>query len=324
MIDLKLKEVSLTSLVERGPVSSLVEAVSGTGHSALYLRGSEFDGPFMQRVIHMSRQFFTLPGLERRRIALGTTPSLTGYVGAGAELTEGVIDHKESLEFAQQADGVAPKLPGEGERLLAENLWPSESHLPEFRAVISEYQRRVVDVGHRLFEGMVRLGLTGSPTASSPPGFGRVNGARLHWRSRLLLYSDTANVEEGQVLVAAHTDVALFNILHIDASGLEVRDPSGRWLPVAPRPGCKVVMFGELASILTGGRREPCIHRVVYNRTGQARLSFPFFFYPPLDLAVQMPAARGGDLAEPRTVSEILLERIRGVWPQCFSSNPEA
>jgi isopenicillin N synthase-like dioxygenase len=86
--------------------------------------------------------------------------------------------------------------------------------------------------------------------------------------------------------VGEHTDYGFLTLLAQDQhGGLEVRTATG-WLSVPPVPGATVVNIGDMLDRLTGGLWRSTPHRVVNNSAGE-RLSWPLFFDPAFDAAVE-------------------------------------
>ena len=87
--------------------------------------------------------------------------------------------------------------------------------------------------------------------------------------------------------LAPHTDTFLFTILHQsgNASGLQVLKDGSGWVSVDPYPGALVVNVGDLLHIISNARFPSAIHRAIVNNKKQ-RLSFAYFYGPPLDYQV--------------------------------------
>jgi isopenicillin N synthase-like dioxygenase len=128
--------------------------------------------------------------------------------------------------------------------------------------------------------------------------------------------------------VGEHTDYGLLTLLlQDDNGGLQVRTPEG-WIDAPPVPGTFVANIGDMLDRLTGGWYRSTPHRV-RNRSGNERLSFPFFFDP--DFTAEVPPlpgrARVDATGHPRwdgedlqafqgTYGDYLLGKVGRVFPQ--------
>ena len=126
-----------------------------------------------------------------------------------------------------------------------------------------------------------------------------------------------ATSEDGVWGVSAHTDFGLFSLLHEDAPGLTLQDPSGAWVRPCPctnggpkgadssTPGepCWVVLVGDMLARLSCGYLMPTPHRVPRTESSapRPRRALVFFnaldeleFVKPLSAAVACRSATGG------------------------------
>lgn len=128
---------------------------------------------------------------------------------------------------------------------------------------------------------------------------------------RVLRYPPLPDVvPDGAVRAAAHEDINLLTVLPAaDGPGLELLGTNGRWYPVPCDPGSLAVNAGEMLDLASGGHYPATTHRVV-NPVGEAarhpRMSLPLFLHP----------ADGVVLAEGRTASDFLQQRIRELRSQ--------
>jgi isopenicillin N synthase-like dioxygenase len=97
----------------------------------------------------------------------------------------------------------------------------------------------------------------------------------------------------GQLRAGAHSDFGSLTVLmppEEGGTGLEVRLPDGRFIPVDPPDGMYVINLGDLMQQWTNDRWVSTVHRV-QNPTGEAakraRLSLGFFCHPNFDAPVE-------------------------------------
>jgi len=255
-----------------------------------------------------------------------------GYFPVGQELTSGRPDQKEGLYFGAELPAEHPKVRA-GLPLHGANLFPE---LSGFRATVLEYIEALTHVGHRLME-VVALSL----------GLDSHYFHERYTRDPLVLFRIfhyppvTGDVPSDRSAdawgVGEHTDYGLLTILAQDpVGGLEVRTRDG-WVDAAPLPGAFVCNLGDMLERMTGGFYCSTPHRV-RSESQHGRLSFPFFFDPAFDAAIQPieldlidDAARdGGTRAEDRgerwdgasvhdltgTYGEYLLGKVSKVFPE--------
>ncbi|XP_061346811.1 gibberellin 20 oxidase 1-D-like [Gastrolobium bilobum] len=85
-----------------------------------------------------------------------------------------------------------------------------------------------------------------------------------------------------------HCDPTSITILHEDqVGGLEVL-VDNKWLAVRPRPDSFVINIGDTFKVLSNGRYQSCLHRVLVNREVERR-SLAFFVTPRGDKTVRPP-----------------------------------
>jgi isopenicillin N synthase-like dioxygenase len=102
------------------------------------------------------------------------------------------------------------------------------------------------------------------------------------------------------------------------------------WLDVPHVPGSFVINVGDMLERLTAGRYKSALHRVI-NRSGQSRISMPFFFDPRFDAVLQPIAGvapttlrpeladrwDGSDLRDVRgTYGDYLIGKVSRVFPE--------
>lgn len=144
---------------------------------------------------------------------------------------------------------------------------------------MEEYQTRMKDLGNKLM-GLFLKSLN-------------IPESTIKWEDRdlctaLHLNSYPACPDPTQTMgLAPHTDTFLFTILHQsgNASGLQVLKDGPGWVSVDPYPGALVVNVGDLLHIISNARFPSAVHRAVVNNEKQ-RLSFAYFYGPPLDFQV--------------------------------------
>lgn len=207
-------------------------------------------------------------------------PSFLGYSQLSAEITAGKVDHREQIDLSTEHPVPAPGAPPY-ENLLAPNQWPSETVLPNFRRVYTDYMRRM---------GAISLEFTSLVAEAidlPADAFARYfDGDRQQHKLKIVKYPDVAELGldgssdiEGQG-VGPHKDSMLSSYL-LQASGhrgLQVQNMQGRWIDCPPVAGTLVVAVGQGMEALTRGVCASTTHRVLSPRArAGARFSIPFF-----------------------------------------------
>lgn len=252
-----------------------------------YIIGHGVSPALQHRLEALSQQFFALPLARKMAIHMsGGGRAWRGYFPVGEELTSGKPDQKEGLYFGAELDAAHP-LVQSGTPLHGPNLFPSE--LPELRSTVLTYLNAMTQLGQQLMQGIaLSLELPASYFYDR------------YTRDPLILfrifnYPPAPHSADGEQAwgVGEHTDYGVLTILRQDlAGGLEVRSGS-RWMDAPPIPDSFVCNLGDMLDRMTGGLYRSTPHRV-RNRSGRARLSFPFFFDPSWSAHVQpiaLPAA---------------------------------
>lgn len=283
-----------------------------------YVVGHRIDLTAIERLLALSRTFFLQdPDIKAQLHMSRGGRAWRGYFPVGGELTSGRPDLKEGLYFGEELAAADARVRA-GLPLHGANLFPD---LPGFRDAVLDYMTELTGLGHHLMSALGRglhLGdsyffdhFTGSPTRlfrifNYPPGD-----------------SGTA------AGVGEHTDYGLLTLLYQDeVGGLQVKH-NDTWIDVPYVPDSFVVNIGDMLERLTSGRYVSALHRV-FNNSGRARISMPFFFDPDFDAALQPipgvgPAtSRRGDIERwdgrdvhqvSGTYGDYLLGKVAQVFP---------
>ncbi|WP_158818323.1 isopenicillin N synthase family oxygenase [Methylocapsa sp. S129] len=259
-------------------------------------------------VFEAGRWFFARPQAERDALDVATSPNFRGYVPIGIK---GPNVPRRMLEAFQMMLELGPDDPDvrAGNVMVGPNRWPAEA--PAFRAAMEAYYGAVTALSHRLLGAFARgLGL--------PDDYFRPFFRKPLTQLRLLHYppqrpdSDAEGVE-------AHTDTGAFTILLQDqVGGLDVRNRAGRWIRATPIPGSFVINIADMMQRWTSGRFISTPHRVA-NRTGQDRISVPFFANPDYDATIiplTRDVAAGEKLYEPLACGPYVEKAYRAAWPR--------
>ncbi|WP_298263055.1 2-oxoglutarate and iron-dependent oxygenase domain-containing protein [uncultured Lutibacter sp.] len=136
---------------------------------------------------------------------------------------------------------------------------------------------------------------------------------------RPIHYPPIIGEPKGAVRAAAHGDINLITLLMgASASGLEVQNKKGEWIPVTALPEQLVINVGDMLERLTNNKLRSTIHRVVNpprDEWDKPRYSIPFFTHPISEMSLNcLPECINEThpkVYEDITAGEFLNERLR-------------
>jgi isopenicillin N synthase-like dioxygenase len=288
------------SPIGRELVARLRDACHGPGFC--YLVGHGVPPELDAAIMAAAREFFALPEVERRALAIANSPHFRGYTALGGEITKGVSDWREQLDVGleERAAALARGDPP-WRRLRGPNQWPAR--LPAMQPTVLAWMRAMDRVGLAVLRALA-LGL-GQPLrhfddAVLPRGDPHLKIIRYPAQPR-----DTYS--KGDQGVGMHHDSGLVSfVLQDDVGGLEV-EIDGNLVDATPKPGRYVMNLGEMLQAATHGYLRATKHRVRSPPSGRERLSVAYFFHPRLDAVfapIELPPelaaqARGGQNVDP-------------------------
>ncbi len=251
-----------------------------------YLTGHDVPEELVSRVLDASRRFFALPQAAKDAIAMVNSPHFRGYTRLGGELTGGAVDWREQIDLGPERVPLIDP-PEQYLRLQGPNQWPAA--LPEFPAVLAEWDRELARVGRTLLAHWAAA--LGNPPDAFDAAFADTPATLI----KVIRYPGGAASEQG---VGAHRDAGVLTLLLAEpgSRGLQVRtggrersdwgnDTGSAYIDVDPLPGALIVNIGEMLEIASGGYLRATEHRVQIQ--DRDRLSVAYFFNPRLD--AQMP-----------------------------------
>jgi isopenicillin N synthase-like dioxygenase len=284
-----------------------------------YVSGHGVPPELLDRLDSASRTFFALPEQQKLEISMSRGGrAWRGFFPVGDELTSGRPDLKEGIYFGTELDPDDARVRA-GTPLHGPNLFPRQ--VPELRDAVLSYMDALASVAQAVLRGIaLSLGLDRDYFADGYTAHPTV-------LFRVFHYPPQPPDDDGWG-VGEHTDYGLLTLLAQDENGgLQVRSPQG-WIEAPPIPGTFVANIGDMLDRMTGGWYRSTAHRV-RNRSGNERLSFPFFFdpdftaeVPPLPGAARLDAAGqprwdGADLqAFTGTYGDYLRGKVSKVFPQ--------
>ncbi len=273
----------------------------------IVLKDHPIPTPLLNSAYALLEQLFALPVDVKLKYALKEQGFQRGYTPFGQEHAKDspVMDLKEFWHVGRD-------LP-DGHRyqsIYPANVWPAE--LPEFRAVMSKIYRALDDAGKIMLESLTY------PLDLPREYFSHMMGEG-NSILRLLHYPPIPEgVDPRCVRAAAHEDINLITVLvAATASGLELKDRDGTWLPIESDPNSLIVDAGDMLSRLTNNVIPSTTHRVVNpdDGTNSARYSMPYFIHPNPDAMLNCLPSCVGDGAKypPISAQDFLYQRLREI-----------
>lgn len=129
---------------------------------------------------------------------------------------------------------------------------------------------------------------------------------------RLIHYppvSDPSNILRAR----AHGDINLVTLLvGAEKSGLEVKNPNGKWIPIAAKSKSIVCNIGDMMELVTRSKLKSTSHRVVDHNVNAStsRYSMPFFLHPSPDVMLRSIVDNS---SESVSAHDFLEERLRAI-----------
>lgn len=252
-------------------------------------------------------ELFSLETAQKMKYALNENGFQRGYTPFGTEHAKDspVMDLKEFWHVGRD-------LP-EGHRYAStypKNVWPSE--IPAFQSIMAKIFRALDDTGKIMLEALTQ------PLELERNYFSNMMGDG-NSILRLLHYPPVPEgVDPRCVRAAAHEDINLITILvAATASGLQLKDRDGKWLPVDSDPNSLIVDAGDMLARLTNDVIPSTTHRVVNPDDGSNghRYSMPMFIHPNPDAMLTcLPSCTGsGAKYAPISSQDFLFQRLREI-----------
>ncbi len=260
----------------------------------------------LERAYDLSERLFQLPNEVKMQYALKDNGFQRGYTPFGTEHAKdsAVADLKEFWHVGREL----PK----GHKYEADypdNIWPRE--LTEFKEVFTKMYERLDFCGEVILEALTM------PLELPRDYFAKMvkDGNSI---LRLLHYPPLpADRDPRSIRAAAHEDINLITILvSASASGLELKDRDGTWLPIESDPNTLIVDSGDMLARLTNDVIPSTTHRVVNPEdASESRYSMPFFMHPNPEAVLScLPSCRREGAKYPDIrAQDFLMQRLREI-----------
>ncbi len=286
-------------------VQTLGEAYEEVGFISLKNYGLN---PSIEKELYEEVQkFFNLPLDKKMKYERPELNGQRGYISFGREKAKGYqqSDLKEFWHFGQELEEDDP---------LINEYEPNVNcdELPNFNVIGRKVFTILENTGLQILKALaLHLDLDENYFDSKVKGGNSI--------LRAIHYPPITTEPKGAVRAAAHGDINLITILMgASASGLEVQNRKGEWIPVTALPHQVVVNIGDMMSRFTNNKLHSSIHQVVNppkEEWSKPRFSIPFFMHPRSEMSLNCLSSciteNNPKQYEDITAGQFLEERIK-------------
>ena len=275
----------------------------------IILKDHPIDTKLLDNCYQLSQELFCLPAEEKTKYISKNHPSQRGYTPFGQEHAKD-NPHPDLKEFWHVGQLLPKDNPKDNKFSYPENIWPEE--IPEFETHLAQLYKKLDEVGKIILEAL-------TPTLDLPKGYFTEMVTDGNSILRLLHYPPIAEGQDPHCIrAAAHEDINLITILvSASASGLELLDRDGKWLPVETDANNLIVDAGDMLSRICNDIIPSTTHRVVNPQDGKncSRYSMPFFIHPhPQAMLKCIPSCVGeGAKYEDILSQDFLMQRLEEI-----------
>ncbi len=260
----------------------------------------------LDKAYSLSEEFFKLPREIKNNYSLKENGFQRGYTPFGTEHAKDspVGDLKEFWHVGRNLSALHKY-----ETQYPKNIWPKE--VPEFKDVFSKMYTALEMCGDILLEALTL-------PLELDQNYFRTMTQDGNSILRLLHYPPLPpDRDPRSIRAAAHEDINLITLLvSASASGLELKDRSGQWMPVNSATNAIIVDSGDMLSRLTNDVIPSTTHRVVNPPDAKtSRYSMPYFMHPnPEAMLSCLPSCKGQVAKYPDILAEdFLKQRLREI-----------
>ncbi|MEK9661461.1 MAG: 2-oxoglutarate and iron-dependent oxygenase domain-containing protein [Alphaproteobacteria bacterium] len=269
----------------------------------------------VDRILSATQAFHELTEEEKQAIRVNRDQS--GYVPMKASMntTSGInrntAPNVVELFLAHRDRAPDESAVIEGRRFQGLNQWPARTPMPGFREIVNAYHDTMLALGRRLLPlYAVALGM--------PAGHFYRYFRDPQSIVRMARYPVPASVEDNQFGAAPHGDLGFLTMLpEARVPGLEIKMPSGRWMPEPIVPGAFLVNAGETLRRMSNHRFLATPHRVAVSSDAD-RYQVAFFFNPDYDAIIEvLPSCTDADHPprdEPQRFEDLAVHYIESTY----------
>ncbi len=305
----KVPELSLNSYIQ-GSATDRARFIDNfyvglKDYGFIVLKDHPIPEPLLNFAYELLEDLFNLPTENKKAYHL-KNGGQRGYTPFGSEHAKDSPVH-DLKEFWH----VGRDLP-EGHRysqFYAPNVWPSE--IPEFKSTFSKIFAALDETGKVMLEALTY-------PLDLPRDYFTKMVSEGNSILRMLHYPPIPEGTDPRCIRAApHEDINLITILvSATASGLQLKDRDGSWLPIESDPNSLIVDAGDMLARITNDVIPSTTHQVVNPENSKSsRYSMPFFIHPNPDMVLScLDSCRGtGAKYTDITSQDFLMQRLREI-----------
>jgi isopenicillin N synthase-like dioxygenase len=269
-----IPKISLNNLLSNDSYSSELLSSALKNHGFFIITDHGIPHDLFQEAYAFSENFFNLDASIKNNYSFRKNAGARGYTPFGKEtaLGETVPDLKEFWHHGPVVDDTY-------DHRIMKNIYVNE--IKEFNEVFDNLFAEMNNLGSTLLKSI-------SLTLDLSPNFFTKSTSKGNSLLRLIHYPPSNN--ENMFRAREHADINLITLLiGANEPGLEVKDKSGKWIPVSSSFEDIVCNIGDMMQLITDKILKSTPHRVVKYKSDEikSRYSIPFFLHPSPDTTLK-------------------------------------
>ena len=266
----EIPKLSLNDLVNNDQTSIKLLSSALSDHGFFVITDHHIQHNLFDRAYEYSKKFFDLDLNTKNLYSFRENAGARGYTPFGKEtaLGETVPDLKEFWHHG-------PVINDSYDKRIMKNIHIEE--IEGFNTFFDDLFYEMHNLGSKLLSSI-------SLTLGLDSNFFDKSTSKGNSLLRLIHYPPSNN--ENMFRAREHADINLITLLiGANEPGLEVKDKSGKWIPVSSSYEDIVCNIGDMMQLITDYKLKSTPHRVVKYKTDEikSRYSIPFFMHPSPD-----------------------------------------
>ena len=262
-----IPKISLDSLLKNDQSTIKVLSDALENHGFFVLTDHGISNELFKNAYAFSEKFFALDLSKKNALSHPEKAGARGYTPFGKEtaLGETVPDLKEFWHHGPVIDDTYDK------RIMS-NVEVND--LDGFDETFNQLFEELNGLGMKLLSSI-------SLTLDKPSNFFNSKVEKGNSLLRLIHYPPSNN--DNMFRAREHEDINLITLLiGADEPGLEVKEKTGKWIPVSSSFNEIVCNIGDMMQLVTDKKLKSTTHRVIQDKKSESkpRYSIPFFLHP--------------------------------------------